>query len=247
MLVLLFVTVAVAAARGMWSPCGLSMLSSLNPMSERARGNRFWATACWYVTGSLAGGALLGAGCALGAAAFGALNAGPDVAWALALAGAAVAALSDARVGGWTLPTHPRQVDERWLVKYRRWIYAGGFGAQIGSGFATYIMTAGMYLTALLAVLTGRPAQALLAGAVFGLLRGASIAFAGLARDPVRLGAVLRRVESWSGAAALLAGAWSVAVAAAAGWRLAGVPLAVAVAVALATVAGLAARPALAR
>jgi len=46
---LLLLTVIVAAARGLWSPCGMSMLSSLNPVSERARGHRFWATACWYV------------------------------------------------------------------------------------------------------------------------------------------------------------------------------------------------------
>ena len=52
----------------MWSPCGLSMLSSLNPVSEAARGNRFWLTAVWYVAGAVAGGALLGAGCAVAAA-----------------------------------------------------------------------------------------------------------------------------------------------------------------------------------
>jgi hypothetical protein len=247
MLVLLLVTAAVAAARGMWSPCGLSMLSALNPMSERARGNRFWVTACWYLGGSLAGGALLGAGCALGAAAFGAFGAGVSAGWALAIAGAVVAALSDARVGGWALPTHPRQVDERWLVKYRRWIYASGYGAQIGSGFATYIMTAAVYLTTLLAVLTGEPAQALLAGCVFGLLRGASIALAAVARDPERLGALVGRIESWSGRSALLAGAWSVAVAGVAGWRLAGAPLALGVVLALAAVVGLAGRPVLAR
>jgi hypothetical protein len=42
----LFVAV-VAALRGTWSPCGLSMLSSLNPVSERSRGHRFWGTAVW--------------------------------------------------------------------------------------------------------------------------------------------------------------------------------------------------------
>ena len=55
--VLAFVVAAVAAARGMWSPCGLSMLSSLNPVSEQARGHRFWLTGCWYVAGAIAGGA----------------------------------------------------------------------------------------------------------------------------------------------------------------------------------------------
>src|SRR3954452_22738444 len=98
--VLALAVACVGAVRGAWSPCGLSVLSSLNPVSERARGHRFWATACWYVAGAVAGGALLGAACALGAAAFGRLDADATVVWSLSLAGAAVAALSDARVVG---------------------------------------------------------------------------------------------------------------------------------------------------
>ena len=229
MFLLLMLTTAVAAVRGMWSPCGLSMLSSLNPVSERARGHRFWVTACWYVAGSVAGGALLGAGCALGAAGFGRLGTVSTLVWTVALTGAAVAALSDARVGGWSLPMHPRQVDERWLLRYRRWIYAGGYGVQIGTGFATYIMTAGVYLTALLAILNGSAREALVAGLAFGLVRGASIAVAGAAHDPERLRALLGRVESWAPASALIAGGWCVAVAGTAAWALAGPLLAAAV------------------
>lgn len=233
MLVLLYVTATAAALRGLWSPCGLSMLSSLNPMSERARGHRFSATACWYVVGSIAGGALLGAGCAVGAFGFGRLDAPDTVGWALALAGAAVAVASDTGIGGWSLPTHPRQVDERWLDRYRRWIYASGYGIQIGSGFATYIMTAGVYLTALLAVVTGSPAQALTAGLTFGLVRGLGVLIAAPARDPRSLGAVIRRVDSWAGASAFAAAAACVGVATVAAWQLTGTLAAVAVAVAL--------------
>ena len=70
MIAALAVAVAtVAAVRGAWSPCGLSMLSSLNPVSERARGHRFWVTAAWYIAGAVLGGAVLGGGCALAAAA----------------------------------------------------------------------------------------------------------------------------------------------------------------------------------
>jgi hypothetical protein len=247
MLVLLFVTAAVAATRGMWSPCGLSMLSSLNPVSERARGHRFWVTGCWYMTGSALGGALLGAGCWLGALAFGRLGASAPVVWTLVLAGAALAALSDARVGGWSLPMHPRQVDVRWLTSYRRWVYAGGYGLQIGSGFATYIMTAGVYLTALLAVLTGSPVLAFVAGLAFGLVRGAAITIGAAARDPERLGPLLARVEAWAGVSALVAAGWCVAVAGAAGWALAGAPLAVSAVVGLALLARFGARPVLVR
>ena len=59
--------VVTAAIRGIWSPCGLSMISAINPFSERSRGHRFWLTAVWFVVGSVLGGAGLGALGAVGA------------------------------------------------------------------------------------------------------------------------------------------------------------------------------------
>lgn len=234
MLALLYVTATVAAVRGMWSPCGLSMLSSLNPVSERARGNRFWVTACWYIGGAAAGGALLGAGCALGAFGYGRIGAPEGLGWALALVGAAFAVASDTRVAGWSLPVHPRQVDERWLDSYRRWIYAAGYGLQIGTGFATYIMSAGVYLTALLAVLTGSPARAFAGGLTFGLVRGLGVLIAALARDPDRLRTLIGRIDSWAGTSALAATAACTAAGVVSAEHLGGIPLAAAVAFALA-------------
>src|SRR5262245_28638289 len=47
------VVVAVAAAvRSTWSPCGLSMLSSITPFGERSRGHRYSVTAAWFVVGA---------------------------------------------------------------------------------------------------------------------------------------------------------------------------------------------------
>jgi hypothetical protein len=247
MLLLLFFLAAVAALRGMWSPCGLSMLSTLNPVSERARGHRFWATSCWYIVGAVVGGGLLGAGCAVLAFGFGRLDAAPGVSWSLALVGAGIAVLSDIRIGGWSLPLHPRQVDERWVDRYRRWLYASGYGVQIGSGFATYIMTAGVYLVALLAVLTGSPSQALAGGVVFGLARGLSIAVAAAGRTPAALRAVLRRVDSWAPTSAALAAAACAMVAVVAAVHLAGPLAATAVGVVLAAVLGYSLRDAAAR
>jgi hypothetical protein len=114
-------------------------------------------------------------------------------------------------------------VDERWLTRYRRWIYAGGFGVQIGTGFATYIMTAGVYLLAVLAVLPGDPRLGLLAGVVFALVRGAGIGLAATARDPERLQRVMARVDAAGAAAGWLAGPATGAVVAA---TLAGATLA---------------------
>ena len=52
-LAVLGVAVAVAAAaRSTWSPCGLSMLSSITPLAERSRGHRFGVTATWFVLGA---------------------------------------------------------------------------------------------------------------------------------------------------------------------------------------------------
>lgn len=243
MITLLLVTTVVAAARGLWSPCGLSMLSSLNPVAERGRGHRFWVTALWYLAGAVAGGAVLGGACAVGAGLVRVVGRPPAVIAALALAGAVVAAASDLRIGGRSLPDNPRQVDERWLTTYRRWIYAGGYGAQIGAGFATYIMTAGVYLLAWLAVLTGRPGTALAAGVLFGFVRGATIALAALARDPGRLQSLMARVDAAAGASVRLAASTYLAVAAAAAWLLGGPRVAALVAAALAVGSVVALRP----
>jgi hypothetical protein len=236
MLVLLFALAVVTAVRGMWSPCGLSMLSTLNPVSERARGHRFWATACWYVLGALAGGALLGCGCGALAVAFRTLDAPPPVVWTLTLAGSALAVASDARINGWSLPMHPRQVDERWVDRYRRWLYAAGYGVQIGTGFATYIMTAGVYLVALLAVLTGSFAQAFAGGVVFGLVRGLCIVVSAGGRTPHSLRVIIRQVEAWSRGSALVAAAACAGVGSVAAWELFGATGAAVVAVAFAVI-----------
>jgi hypothetical protein len=232
----------VAAVRGLWSPCGLSMLSALNPIAERARGHRFWATALWYLAGAVAGGALLGAGLAAGAALVRLAGWPSAVTGSLVLAGAVVTLASDLRLGGWQLPDHPRQVDERWLTTYRRWIYAGGFGAQIGTGFATYVMTSGVYLLAALGMLTGRPSVAFAAGVLFGTVRGGSIVLAGWAQTPARLSTLMARVDGLSAASVALACAAQLAVAVAAAWWLAGPAAGVGAAVLLAAVTAYATR-----
>lgn len=172
----LAVLVAVAAAlRSTWSPCGVSMLSTITPITEASRGRRYPVTVGWFVTGAVVGGACVGA-VAAGFAALGAVV-DPSRGTALgAVAGLALlAAAFDARLGGLDLPGHGRQVNETWLTRYRSWVYGGGFGWQIGVGLATYIVTAGVYLTLLVLGLTGRPAAAFGVGVLFGLVRGLAI------------------------------------------------------------------------
>jgi hypothetical protein len=176
-LVILAAVVAVSAAvRSTWSPCGQSMLSTITPLAERTRGHRFRVTATWFVIGATAGGATLGAGTALLAAAASTfLDSTSAAVIAATFAFAAIAAASDLHVFGKGLSFHCRQVNELWLNRYRAWVYGAGFGWQIGVGVATFIMTAGIYLMIALAVLTASPAAALGIGVLFGFTRGLAV------------------------------------------------------------------------
>lgn len=177
----------VAAMRGVWSPCGLSMISTITPLSERARGHRFWVTAAWFTVGGLAGGLTLGMVMALGAWAIAVAGAGLALRTGLLGAAALLTIGSDIGIPGLRLWNHPRQVDETWLRRYRAWAYAAGFGWQIGTGVATYVMTAGVYLLAVLGMLSADPRFALLLGAGFGVVRGLGVLVAVRATTPDRL------------------------------------------------------------
>jgi hypothetical protein len=187
------VVVVAAAVRSTWSPCGWSMLSTITPMSERARGHRFAATAAWFVAGSIAGGAVLGAVGAVAALGVQALGPSTGVRLGLAAVAALVAAGFDAGVMRPALPHLRRQVDESWLDEFRPWVYGGGFGAQIGFGLATYVMSAGVYLVVVLGALSSSAAWAVVLGLAFGAVRGAAV-LAGVGSDtPARLAAFHRR------------------------------------------------------
>jgi len=152
------------------------MLSSITPLGERGRNNRFLIAASFFVVGSVLGGMTTGA--LAGSVGRFVVPSAPVidglVIVLLALAGAAV----DARVAGLRLPTIARQVDERWLQKYRGWVYGFGFGFQLGTGLATIVSSAAVYLMVAAAVLTRSVAAGAAIGAVFGAVRGLSILMA---------------------------------------------------------------------
>jgi hypothetical protein len=189
---------AVAAAvRSTWSPCGVSMLASITPLAERGRGHRYRSAALWFVTGAVVGGACLGLLNALLAAVVGALALPESALAALACVAAAVAAASDVRLGGFAVPVHHRQVNERWLDGFRPWAYGAGFGWQIGNGLSTYIKTATVYLVIVLAALTGAPWFAFAIGVLFGLVRGCAVFLGRNVTSPESLGELHRRLELW--------------------------------------------------
>src|SRR6516164_7419641 len=143
--VLALVVAVAAAARSTWSPCGQSMLSQITPIGEASRGHRYRVTAIWYVVGAVVGGATLGALIALLAWGVHALALSTTTLLVLAAAVAFAGGLVDSRLLGVGPPFLRRQVNEYWLNKYRAYVYALGFGWQIGTGVTTYIMTAAVF------------------------------------------------------------------------------------------------------
>jgi hypothetical protein len=191
--VLALVMAVGAAARSTWSPCGLSMLSTITPIGEQARGARFATSATWFVVGGVAGGATLGGVLALVAVGIGALHLTAGTIGIVAGLAALAAAVSDSRITGRQIPIHRRQVNEVWLDRFRPWVYGAGFGWQIGSGVVTYIMTSAVYLIAVLAVMTGNPWTALGVGVVFGTVRGLAVLLGRGINSPARLASFHRR------------------------------------------------------
>lgn len=240
------VVVATAAAmRSTWSPCGLSMLSTVTPVAERGRGHRYGTTCAWFVAGATVGGATLGGGAAGLAALAGAIDPPAATVVAVAAIGAALAAASDARALGFRLPGHTRQVDEAWLGRFRPWVYGAGFGWQIGAGIATYIMTSGVYLTVVLAALTGDPVTALAIVTGFGFVRGLAVLLSARLTTPAKVFAFHRRFDAlgvWSKRSMTLVESGVVLIAAVVAFGLAAVATVAGVAVAAIVVRALAGR-----
>ncbi len=145
------------------------MLTSITPLGERGRGQRWWLTASWLTVGHLLGGLVLGLGLAgLGVALHAAVGDLGTVAEVRVIAAAMLAAALFDLAGG-RLPGR-RQVDERWLGTYRGWVYGVGFGFQLGLGFVTVVNTALFVAFVVGGALVGGPA-AIGLGVVYGAVR----------------------------------------------------------------------------
>src|SRR3954468_12788649 len=167
------------------------MLTSISPLGERARGNRWAVTVTVYVVASLLGGLTTGA--VLGFA-----GSFLDVSGWVAAGVCAVAALLDVVR---RLPTIHRQVDEDWLTRYRGWVYGVGFGYQLGLGVVTIVTSAATYATMALCLLSGSTAAGLAIGGCFGLVRALPILALRGASTPDALRAIAARLEVLSAAA----------------------------------------------
>ena len=167
------------------------MLTSISPLGERARGNRWSLTVFWLGLGAAGGGAAVGAALgALGQASVGvAASSTRLVLLAVACAAAAAWDLSGRR-----FPGH-RQVNEDWLVAYRSWVYGGGFGLQLGAAVATVVNTALVPLFMLAALLAGKVTAGLVMGAAFGAVRAATLVLGRQVRTPDDLRQLHRRLD----------------------------------------------------
>ena len=188
------------------------MLASITPLGERGRRSNWWVTVTAFVIGATAAAAVAGA--ALGALGSVALPARPRLPVLLAAIGVAIV------LDGLPLavPGPRRQVDERWLDRYRGWVYGAGYGAQLGLGVTTIVSSAATYVTLVAAFLTmSAPAGAVVLGC-FGAVRGLTPLAAAGVRSQRQLLEFHRALARWRavarwGPVAILAGMLVLAIA----------------------------------
>jgi hypothetical protein len=173
------------------------MLGSITPLGERGRGRRWGPTVTAYLVASTVGGASLGG--LLGALGQGAPaigrpgRAGLVVLGIMILIGVAL----DAGLLGPRLPSLHRQVNEDWLRRYRGWVYAMGFGIQLGVGVVTIVSISSVYLAFIAALLSGSAVMGSLIGGSFGLLRAIPVLATARVRLPHQLAAVDGALRRW--------------------------------------------------
>lgn len=189
------------------------MLTSISPVGENSRNQRWWLTATAHVVGAAAGGAAVGL--AVGSVGALALSSLPFATRLLLLVIIAMVGLViDA---GWSpvaLPTIHRQVNERWLTELRGWIYGIGFGLQLGAAVVTIVPASITYVMLAAGALTADPLGGAAIGLTFGLSRSAPLIATRRVRDPGRLRVMMRRMNQVAPLAERGTGATQFAVAA---------------------------------
>ena len=168
------------------------MLASIHPLGERARRQRWGVTVAAYLVATIGASALLGTVLGL-AGDWLDVPSLPGLVVALAVVGVAL----DLGVGGLSVPTIHRQVDEEMLTQYRGWVYGASYGFQLGLGVVTVVNSFSVYLALVLAVLTGSAAGGLAIGLVFGAARGLVVLAAAGVREPSQLRRLHQRLAAW--------------------------------------------------
>jgi hypothetical protein len=201
------------------------MLSSITPLGERSKGNRWMVTVGAHVLGSAVAGAVVGLAAWILGLPLRALAPQP-VLLGVVLACTILAAVLEARptlvprLPGWR-----RQVDERWLTAYRGTVYGLGYGVQLGAAVATIVTTAAIPLVLISAAAAPPVFGGVGIGLLFGTARGATVLAGGSIHDGEALQRFHRNFEARAdtarrgssaalAVAALLVAAWAAAGAA---------------------------------
>jgi len=188
------------------------MLASITPLGERGRHSHWVVTISAFVLAATVAGAAVGA--ALGVLGAVVLPAGWHADGRLAAAGVLLVIALALDLGPPAVPGPRRQVDERWLDRYRGWVYGLGYGAQLGVGIATVVTSAATYVMLACALLAADAGRGALIVGVYGAVRGLTLLLAARVRAPDQLVALHARLKrarpAVERAAALLLGAAAV-------------------------------------
>ena len=197
------------------------MIETITPAVCGSR-NRHRLALALFTAGAVVAAALVGALLGLAGSLLGARDA---VLAAAALA--AVAALREAGVLRLPLPQLRLQVPERWHFELPLPVWASGYGAGLGMGFATYQPVATFWVACAAALALGRPVAGALCFTLYGLGRAFMVILPPL-REPDVTGAVeklVRRRPALRRANAVALAACAVLLAAAPAARADVVPL----------------------
>ena len=171
------------------------MLSSITPLGERGRYNRWVVTVVAYIAASSFGWR------AARRRPRGDRIVAPTVTRCRARGARGRRARRTRRRAlrhGSRLPTNHRQVNERWLDEYRGWVYGIGYGFQLGLGVVTIVTSAATYLTFVAAFLCHSVLGGLAIGPTFGLVRALPVLLTAPVRTPAALRGLLRRNARWA-------------------------------------------------
>lgn len=174
------------------------MLSSIHPLGERSRNNRWPVTIGAFTLGALTAAGLIGA-------VLGFLGSHVDVpspATAAIVLGAGVLDLLNIAA-----PGPKRQVNERWIDMFRGVIYGAGFGAQLGAGVATFVVSWGVYAVFFIEFAAGSTVRGAGIGLMFGFARSLLPLASGWVDRPSRLTTVHRRLADLARPMHLVTGA----------------------------------------
>jgi hypothetical protein len=153
---------------GAWSPCGFSMVETIGLSGDGARRWTTIAACATFLPGAVLGGmATFGVLSALGELIHGV---GGRAAYLVATAIAIAAAVAEAR-GVRIVPQIRRQLPERWRWTMPMPLAAALYGVLLGLGFATFVLSFGVWALAGISLALGDPGAGLVIGAAFGLGR----------------------------------------------------------------------------